>query len=150
MVSVHKWLWLQIWMMKNGVSNNLDHLSLFLSLFYHSLCICSEQSQSFPLSTAMSHCCWSFFRSSSLWKFSSTQVIALSDGDLYCCLSLKNRALDGLHRAAGTSSFSNGVGGSFVKEALVWVFFFIWIPDVTLHTSCSTCCNQSSLHQARV
>lgn len=38
---------------------------------------------------------------------------------------VKNRALDGLHRAAGTSSFRDGVGGSFVKEGLVWVFFFI-------------------------
>lgn len=45
---------------------------------------------------------------------------------------VKNRVLSGIHGAAGTSSFRDGVGGSFVKEGLVWGFSFY------LNTCCNT------------
>lgn len=52
---------------------------------------------------------------------------------------VKNRALDGLHRAAGTSSFRDGMGGSFCQGGLSLGFLFYlntWrnTPHVLLDT----------------
>lgn len=78
----------------------------------------------------MSLCCWSFFWSFGLWRIASTQLIAVSDGDLYCCLSLlaivKIESL-----AAGTSSFRDG-GGKLCQGGFSLVFLFY------LNTCCNT------------